>query len=84
MRQDDSGDEIRLLYDTPLRDPSNDQLERRAFAEFIAKAICTMDADEGFVFSLQGPWGSGKTTTINFVLDSLGRQSDGAAAVAVY
>jgi len=81
MPQDDSGDEIRLLYDTPLRDPSNDQLERRAFAEFISRAIRTMDADEGFVFSLQGPWGSGKTTTINFVLDSLGRQSDGGAAV---
>lgn len=26
-----------------------------------------MDSDEGFVFALQGSWGSGKTTVLNFV-----------------
>jgi len=30
-----------------------------------------MNADEGFVFALNGSWGSGKTTTINFVLKFL-------------
>jgi predicted KAP-like P-loop ATPase len=30
-----------------------------------------MDAEEGFVFALNGPWGAGKTTIINFVLHFL-------------
>jgi len=30
-----------------------------------------MDAQEGFVFALNGPWGAGKTTIINFVLHFL-------------
>jgi predicted KAP-like P-loop ATPase len=35
-----------------------------------------MPADESFVFSLNGPWGSGKTTAINFVLAALRDQSN--------
>jgi len=57
-----------LLYDAPLHDPSQDRLGRAEFAKFLAKAILKMDAAEGFVFALNGPWGSGKTTIINFVL----------------
>jgi len=57
-----------LLYDSPLRDPGEDRLGRKEFARFLAQAILKMNADEGFVFALNGPWGSGKTTVINFVL----------------
>ncbi|RLC07336.1 MAG: NTPase, partial [Deltaproteobacteria bacterium] len=57
-----------LLYDTPLLDPDEDRLGRKEFARFLAQAILKMNADEGFVFALNGPWGSGKTTVINFVL----------------
>jgi predicted KAP-like P-loop ATPase len=57
-----------LLYDTPLLDPDEDRLGRKEFARFLAQAILKMNADEGFVFALNGPWGAGKTTVINFVL----------------
>jgi len=65
----------KLLYDTPLRDPDRqDRLGRADFSKFLAQAILKMDADEGFVFSLNGPWGSGKTTVINFVLHYIERE----------
>lgn len=60
-----------LLYDTPLMLPDKDRLGRAEFAKSLANAILQMDAEEGFVFALNGHWGSGKTTTINFVLHYL-------------
>lgn len=63
-----------LLYDSPLRQPSQDRLGRANFAKFLAEAILKMDAEEGFVFALNGPWGSGKTTVINFVLHFIEKQ----------
>lgn len=60
-----------FLYDTALREPEQDRLGRAEFARFLASAIIRMDAEEGFVFALNGPWGSGKTTIINFVLHFL-------------
>ena len=63
-----------LLYDTPITLPSRDKLGRAEFARFLAKAILRMDAEEGFVFALNGPWGSGKTNVINFVLHFLGEE----------
>lgn len=60
-----------LLYDAPLRVPDQDRLGRANFAQFLARAILEMDAEEGFVFALNGAWGSGKTSVINFVLHFL-------------
>jgi predicted KAP-like P-loop ATPase len=65
-----------LLYDAPLSNPADDRLERSAFGRYLAEAILRMPADESFVFSLNGPWGSGKTTAINFVLAALKDLSD--------
>ncbi len=64
-----------FLYDTALRQPDQDRLGRSEFARFLAKAILGMDAEEGFVFALNGPWGAGKTTIINFVLHFLTEES---------
>jgi predicted KAP-like P-loop ATPase len=54
--------------DTPLQDPSQDLLGRSRFARGLAQGILQMDAEHGFVVALHGPWGSGKSTTLNFVL----------------
>jgi|Deesub1362A_J573_1020465.scaffolds.fasta_scaffold00027_176 predicted KAP-like P-loop ATPase len=64
-----------LLYDTPLQVPEQDRLGVAKFSKILADAILKMDAEEGFVFALNGPWGSGKTTTINFVLHYLKQQT---------
>lgn len=57
-----------LLSDAPLSDPEHDLLGRKSFAEALAKSILTIRADQGFTYALYGPWGSGKTTALNFVL----------------
>ncbi len=56
-----------LLADTPLINPEDDRLDFAPFAENLAKAITKIETDECLVFALFGPWGSGKTTCMNFV-----------------
>ena len=55
-----------LGNDVPLSDPAEDRLHRSQFAEHLAQSILAIDPSEGFVFALTGPWGSGKTTILNF------------------
>ena len=62
--------------DTPLKDPSQDLLGRSHFARGLAQGILEMDAEHGFVVALHGPWGSGKSTTLNFVLHYINELSD--------
>lgn len=56
----------RLSNDGPLLDPDRDRLHRRPFAEHLAQSIRSIEPSDGFVFALTGPWGSGKTTVLNF------------------
>src|SRR5438046_2423865 len=72
-----------LLYDAPLTDPAQDRLGRSAFSEVLAKSILRLDAQEGFVFALNGPWGAGKTTVINFALKALEREAGSSEIVVV-
>lgn len=63
--------------DVPLTDPSQDLLGRSQFARGLAQGILQMDAENGFVVALHGPWGSGKSTTLNFVLHHIDELSSG-------
>lgn len=65
-----------LRGDAPLRDPSLDRLHRRPFAEYLARSIKGVDPRDGFVFALTGPWGSGKTTVVNFTEHFLQKADD--------
>jgi predicted KAP-like P-loop ATPase len=60
-----------LLPDTALDDPNLDRLDRAQFAKSLATSIRNLDGDDSFVLGLCGPWGSGKTSVINFVLSDL-------------
>ncbi len=44
-------------------------------AEATAKSIVTGKYPDGFVIGIEGEWGSGKTTFINFIRESLKKQS---------
>ncbi len=74
----DGGNPTALRVDAPLAHPSQDRLGRSPFARALADAIADIPAEESFVFGLQGPWGAGKTSVINFVLAYL-RESEGEA-----
>ena len=56
------------LPDTPGRDPErDDQLGYAPFAKHLARAVARVTPTNGLVIGLYGPWGSGKTTVLNFV-----------------
>jgi predicted KAP-like P-loop ATPase len=57
-----------LSGDNPLSDPRNDLLESAPFSKLIARSISRMRPSEGIVMAVNGPWGSGKSTILNFVL----------------
>lgn len=53
--------------DAPIVDPKEDRLQRAGFAKQVAASILSVDATSGFVFGLNGTWGSGKTSVINMI-----------------
>jgi len=57
--------------DSPLKHPDKDELGYTPFAEQLAQAIVRMAPSDGLVISINGPWGSGKTTVLNFMLHYL-------------
>lgn len=63
-----------LLPDTALSDPSLDRLDRASFARSLAQSILGLGGQDSFVVGLCGPWGSGKTSVLNFVVSDLEAQ----------
>lgn len=57
-----------ILADIPLENPEEDRLGYKDFAKNLADAVCNLATNESLVFALYGPWGSGKTTCLNFIL----------------
>lgn len=65
MTSDDT--DLGLLSDSSLEDPEQDQLGYADFAENMADTIETRIPRQDFVVGIYGPWGSGKSTILNFV-----------------
>jgi hypothetical protein len=51
--------------DTPIKTETEDRLGRHRSAAAFARALLKVDAAEGAVVGVLGPWGSGKTSFIN-------------------
>ncbi len=64
----------RFSADRPLESVGEDKLERAGFAARLAGDILGWHGKDSLVISLNGAWGSGKTTLKNFVKESLGKQ----------
>ncbi len=58
--------------DRPIANANEDLLGFKPAAEHVARAIHTMASPDGFVIGIEGDWGSGKSSFINLVSDSLG------------
>jgi len=56
-----------LSGDGPLKDPRDDRLGYASFARHIARSVSEMIPIDGLVVAIYGPWGSGKTTVLNFI-----------------
>jgi predicted KAP-like P-loop ATPase len=53
-----------------------DDLKFAPFASRVAQGILNYSQDETFIISLEGEWGSGKTTLINFIKEDLKKEKD--------
>ena len=60
-----------LLADAPLTDPKLDRLGRSGFASALADSILQLKGRDSFVIGLCGPWGSGKSSVLNFLVAEL-------------
>lgn len=61
--------------DEPLQAGTQDTLGRRPYATQAAKLIhATHSFESSAVFGLSGPWGSGKTSLVNMIVDELQRE----------
>lgn len=63
---------MQLNHDQPLDkkyalEPGKDKLGRRGFAESVVKALSSVNKERGLVLSIEGKWGSGKTSTLAMV-----------------
>lgn len=68
IRDEKSKKEYNFLSgDQPLKNPEDDRLGYKNFAKHLSKALCEMAPVEGMVVSIYGPWGTGKTTVLNFI-----------------
>src|SRR5664279_1020076 len=61
--------------DNPIRKPEQDTLGRAKAAKAFGSQLKNLDASEGLVIGVLGPWGSGKTSFVNMVRSDLA--SDG-------
>ena len=66
--------------DRPIENREQDRLGRRSFAEAIARQVRAVPAEHGFTIAVVGEWGSGKTSVLNMVAETL---EAGVDAVAV-
>lgn len=68
MTQDAETKSQSFSSDSPLLDPANDMLGLAPFSRLLAQSISGMCPKEGIVVAINGAWGSGKSTALNFVL----------------
>lgn len=57
----------KLHLDQPITKPSDDKLGRAQSAQNLADYIMQLDASNGIVVGISGPWGSGKTSFVNLM-----------------
>ncbi len=72
---------MHLHSDKPIKYTRDDLLGRKILARNIAKSLTNWKGDESLVLALNGPWGSGKSSVKNMVIESLRADPDGAIIV---
>jgi len=60
-----------ILPDYPIQSKKEDRLKRAPLAEKVAELILDFKGSESFVIGIEGPWGSGKSSFINLILEAL-------------
>src|SRR5690242_2661839 len=72
-----------LSADKPVLTPDQDRLGYKEFARALATSITYMAPQEGLVMAIYGPWGSGKTTVLNFITHFINEMPESERAVVI-
>ena len=67
----DASDSRYFDADQPIECREQDRLGRSSFAEAIARQVGSIPAKHGFTIAVVGEWGSGKTSVLNMVAETL-------------
>jgi len=82
MAQKDAASNRHLFSpDRPITSREEDRLDRRAFAEEIARAVREWKGKDSLVIALYGSWGVGKSSIKNMVIDALRAAPEEASVV---
>lgn len=65
-----------LSPDIPLKHPSEDALGYAPFAKQLADVVMRMIPHDGLVMSINGSWGAGKSTVLNFMIHYLEQEQE--------
>lgn len=65
----------RLHGDEPITSRAQDLLGREGFAARVARDVVNAPARRGFVISVMGEWGSGKTSVLKLIEESIGQDA---------
>ena len=60
-----------LKADKPIKSADEDLYHWGAYADNLAQALRQCSLDEGLVVGIEGPWGSGKTSLKNLLIEKL-------------
>lgn len=75
MSQSNPSDQHKWSADRPGELPHDDILGRKAFAQRVAKELLAWRQKDSLVVSLNGDWGSGKTTLANLIVHYINNQT---------
>ncbi|ASS56458.1 NTPase [Rhizobium leguminosarum bv. viciae] len=81
VRSNDDGpgnQDFDIGADTPIRAAKHDLLRRGSFTKRIASILSQLSLEEGRIFAIRGPWGSGKSSLKNLVIEELAKEPNGA------
>jgi len=71
-----------VISGNPITARDQDRLGRSVFADQIAARLRATEVDDGLVVAVMGPWGTGKTSVLNMVVQQL--QADPARIVLTF
>ncbi len=65
-----------LQTDRPIESAAEDLFDRRGFATRVGEVIASRRDPSSLVIGIYGPWGDGKTSTLNMIQEILDKESD--------
>lgn len=63
-----------IISDVPISSKSDDLFDRASWAEQLANVIVGINSPNAFTVGIVGPWGSGKTSMMNMIVEELRNQ----------